>query len=72
MYLKIHFLHSHLNFFLPNLGEVSDEQGERFYQDISVLEGRHQSRFDANMMEISAGIYSVRARARHTIKKPNV
>ena len=26
MSLKIHFLHSHLNFFLPNLGTVSDEK----------------------------------------------
>ena len=31
MSLKIHFLHSHLNFFLPNLGAVSDEHGERFH-----------------------------------------
>ena len=51
MSFKIHFLHSHLDFFSPNLGEVSDEQGERFYQDIFVIEGRYQSRFDANMME---------------------
>ena len=31
MSLKIHFLHSHLNFFAPNLGAVSDEHGERFH-----------------------------------------
>ena len=31
MSLKIHFLHSHLNFFLPNLGAVSYEHGERFH-----------------------------------------
>ena len=31
MSLKIHFLHSHLNFFPPNLGAVSDEHGERFH-----------------------------------------
>jgi hypothetical protein len=31
MSLKIHFLHSHLHFFPPNLGSVSDEHGERFY-----------------------------------------
>ena len=29
--LKIHFLHSHLNFFPPNLRAVSDEYGERFH-----------------------------------------
>ena len=28
MSLKMHFLHSDLDFFPPNLGEVSDEQGD--------------------------------------------
>ena len=28
--LKIHFLHSHLDFFPANLGAISDEQSERF------------------------------------------
>ena len=37
--LKMHFLHSHLDFFPSNLAKVSDEQGERFHQDISVIEG---------------------------------
>ena len=37
MSLKIHFLHSHLDFFPDNLGDVSDEEGERFHQDISVI-----------------------------------
>jgi hypothetical protein len=31
MSLKIHFLHSHLDFFPQNLGAVSDEHGERFH-----------------------------------------
>jgi len=35
MSLKIHFLHSHLDFFPSNLGDFSDEHGERFHQDIS-------------------------------------
>ncbi|GBP18527.1 hypothetical protein EVAR_12988_1 [Eumeta japonica] len=38
MSLKIHFLHSHLDFFPQNLGAVSDEHGERFHQDISNME----------------------------------
>jgi len=37
MALKMHFPHSHLDFFPRNLGEVSDEQGERFHQGISVI-----------------------------------
>jgi hypothetical protein len=31
---KINFLRSHLDFFPPNLGAVSDEHGERFHPDI--------------------------------------
>ncbi|UYV72358.1 ABCF1 [Cordylochernes scorpioides] len=42
MSLKIHFLHSHLDFFPDNLGAVSDEHGERFHQDISSMEKRYQ------------------------------
>ena len=42
MSLKIHFLHSHLEFFSENLGSVSDEQGERFHQDISLMEKRYK------------------------------
>ena len=38
MSLKLHFLKSHLDFFPENLGAVSDEQGERFHQDIRVME----------------------------------
>ena len=50
MSLKMHFLHSHLDFFPPNLGAVSDKLGESFNQDISVMESRYQGRSDANMM----------------------
>ncbi|KAJ4431207.1 hypothetical protein ANN_19804 [Periplaneta americana] len=50
MSLKIHFLHSHLNFFPKNLGAVSDEQGERFHQDILQIEQRYKGRWDPSMM----------------------
>ena len=30
MSLKVHVLHSHLDFFAENLGDVSDQHGERF------------------------------------------
>src|SRR6218665_3465142 len=40
MSLKIHFLHSHLDFFPEHLGAVSDEHGERFHQDIATMEKR--------------------------------
>jgi len=41
MSLKIHFLNSHLDFFPPNLGVVSDEYGKRFHTDISTMEKRY-------------------------------
>ena len=34
MSLKMPYLHSHLDFFRPNLADVSEEHGERFHQDI--------------------------------------
>jgi hypothetical protein len=33
-----------LGFFTENLGAVSEEQGERFYQDIKEMERRYQGR----------------------------
>jgi hypothetical protein len=48
--LKIHFLESHLNFFPQNLGKVSDEQGERFHQDIMALEKRYQCKWTLSML----------------------
>ena len=29
------FLHSHLDFFPPDMGEISNERGERFHQELS-------------------------------------
>ncbi|GBM61358.1 hypothetical protein AVEN_112241-1 [Araneus ventricosus] len=40
MSLKVHFLDSHLDYFPENLGAVSEEQGERFHQDIKEIERR--------------------------------
>ncbi|UYV77433.1 hypothetical protein LAZ67_15001016 [Cordylochernes scorpioides] len=50
MSLKIHFLHSHLDFFPDNLGAVSDEHGERFHQDISSMEKRYQGKWSPVML----------------------
>ena len=50
MSIKLHYLHSHLDTFPDNLGEVSEEQGERFHQDIKVMEDRYQGRWDLHMM----------------------
>lgn len=49
MSIKVHFLHGHLDWFPENLGAVSDEQGERFHQDICTMEQRYQGRWDDHM-----------------------
>ena len=50
MSIKVHFLHSHLDRFLTNCGDVSDKQGERFHQHIKEMETRYQGRWDTRMM----------------------
>jgi hypothetical protein len=50
MSLKIHILHSHLDFFPSNLGDVSDEQGERFHQDIQQMEKYYQGHWNSSMI----------------------
>ncbi|GBN13447.1 hypothetical protein AVEN_116187-1 [Araneus ventricosus] len=50
MSLKIHFLHSHLEFFPENLRSVSDENGERFHEDISNTGARCQGKWNPKML----------------------
>ena len=50
MSLKIHFLDSHLDFFTENLGEISDEHGERFHQVIMDKEKRYQGKWTSSML----------------------
>ncbi|KAI6661448.1 hypothetical protein LOD99_13320 [Oopsacas minuta] len=50
MSIKVHFMYSHLDKFPENLGTVSDEQGERFHQDLMTVEERYQGRWDRHMM----------------------
>jgi hypothetical protein len=46
----VYFLNAHLDYFPENLGAVSEEQGERFHQDIKEMEKRYQGRWTVNMM----------------------
>jgi hypothetical protein len=48
--VKVHYLHSHLHRFPENLGDLCEEQGERFHQDIKTMEARYQGKWDAHMM----------------------
>ena len=50
MSIKMHYLFSHMDRFPENLGSMSDEQGERFHQDMKEMETRYQGRWDAVMM----------------------
>ena len=50
MSVKMHFLWSHLTYFPENCGDYSEEQGERFHQDIRVMEERYQGHWDVNFM----------------------
>jgi hypothetical protein len=50
MRMTLHFLASHLDYFPPNLGAVSEEQGERFHQELKDVEQRYHGRWDVNMM----------------------
>ena len=50
MSVKMHFLWSHLDYFPQNCGDLSEEQGERFHQDIRVMQERYQGRWDVNFL----------------------
>lgn len=50
MTIKMHFLFSHLNFFPDNVGAESDEQGERFHQDMAEIEDRYKGFWDESLM----------------------
>ena len=50
MSFKLYFLHFHLDFFWDNLGNVSENLGKRFHQDIQVMEKRYQERWNEAMI----------------------
>jgi len=50
MRIKVHYLHSHLDSFHENLGDFSEEQGERFHHDIYVMDDRYQGRWTMHMV----------------------
>jgi len=46
----MHFLFSHLDFFPLNCGAVSNKHGERFHEDILVVEHRYKEKWSAAML----------------------
>ena len=50
MSLKVTFYMHTQDYFPQNLGNMSEEHGKRFHQNIKSMETRHQSRWDVSMM----------------------
>ena len=50
MSIKVHFLFSYLDRFPDFLWDYSENQGERYQQDINIMEERYQGRLDGQMM----------------------
>jgi len=50
MSLQLHFLHFQLDIFPGNMGAVSNERDERFYQDISLIEKRYSGEWISNIL----------------------
>ena len=50
MSIKIHFFFNQLEQSPDNLSDYSDEQGERFHQDLKVMEECYKGRWDINML----------------------
>ena len=50
MSIKLHYMHSQIDFFLENLGAVSEGQGERFHLNIMIMESKNQGRWNTNIM----------------------
>ena len=69
MSLKLHFLHFYLDFFRDNLGNVSKEHGEKFHQDIQMMEKRYQGRWNEAMM--GDYIWNLMRKCNTTYKRKN-
>ena len=50
MSIKVNFLRNLLDCFSENLGDVRDEQGQKFHQDIKVMEEQYRGRWDIKMI----------------------
>ena len=48
--LKVYFLDSYMDFFHERPSDVSDEHGERFHQDMAVIEKLYKGRWSQSML----------------------
>lgn len=70
MSLKIHFLHSRLDFLDERPVDVSDEHGDRFHNDIAAMETRYHGKGHLNMLSDYCWTYSPKATAHPSAKPP--
>ncbi|KAG9472349.1 hypothetical protein GDO78_020011 [Eleutherodactylus coqui] len=50
MSLKLQILDAHLDHFKRNMGESSEERGERFHQDVMAFARRYQAQYNESVM----------------------
>jgi hypothetical protein len=50
MTVKVHFLDAHMDYFPENLGRFSEEQGERFHQELKDFEKRYNCYYSENIL----------------------
>ncbi len=50
MSLKLHVLHWDLDVFKAHMGAYSEEQGERFHQDLHFFERRYQGQYNERIL----------------------
>ncbi|GBP38810.1 hypothetical protein EVAR_33561_1 [Eumeta japonica] len=53
--IKLHYLHSHLDYIPENLGDLSEEEGDRFHQDIRTMEERYLGYWNRSRYDDGAG-----------------
>ena len=70
MSLKMYFLFSHLDFFPLNCDDVSDEHGERFHQDTSVMEPTYKGKWSAAMLGDNCWMMKWMFLEQNTIDRP--
>ena len=67
MTIKMHFPFIYFNQFSENVGNVSDENGKRFQEDIQVMEDRYQRHSNINMMADCCWVFK-----KGKLKKKNI
>jgi hypothetical protein len=50
MSIKLHFLNAHVDYFPGNVGQMSEEQGERFHQELKDFEKRYHGKISSSIL----------------------